>query len=293
MIGFKKILVFGRVGQLAQSFAAELPASTLFLDQEDADFSKPVQVLEKLNNIQPDLVINCSAYTAVDKAEDEKELCLQINGKTPGEIASWCHQHQVPFVHFSTDYVFPGTGEKAWVESDPTSPINWYGESKRQGDLAISENLAHHLIFRISWVYSQFGKNFVKTMLELGQGRTELKVVCDQIGYPMFTADVVKCILHVLQKKDEIIWGTYHLSGPDVTSWHGLAKSIFSQAQSLGFPIQARNVLPVPSSEYPTKAKRPLNSRLNSTKFEKAYAIQLPRWEESLHECLRKLSSQG
>jgi dTDP-4-dehydrorhamnose reductase len=284
-----KILVFGRIGQLAQAFVQRLPLSTLFLDQDEADFLKPNEVLAQLNLIQPNLVINCSAYTAVDSAEDEKEASLQINAKTPGEVAHWCANRKVPLVHFSTDYVFPGTGARAWSETDPTSPLNWYGETKLQGDIAIAQTHTQHLIFRISWVYSEHGKNFVKTMLNLGKDRQELKIVSDQVGYPTFASDVAEKVLEVLSQKNKPSWGLYHLSGHDATSWYEFAQATFSQAKSLDFPLKIKNVLPLSTSEYPTKAKRPLNSRLDSTKFEKTFGLQMPPWSKSLQVCLKRL----
>jgi dTDP-4-dehydrorhamnose reductase len=285
-----KILVFGKHGQLAQSFARALPATTIFLDVPEIDFMKPDTVLSQLEIHQPEVVINCSAYTAVDLAEKEKESSLQINAKTPGEIANWCRHHKIPLIHFSTDYVFSGTGTQAWTELDTPSPVNWYGDTKWQGDLAIAQAHAEHLIFRISWVYSEFGKNFVKTMLQLGATKDELKIVHDQIGSPTYAPDVANAVAQIVgQAKVTSAWGTYHLSGPQTTDWCSFAQALLSQARLLDFPLKVQKVLPILTTEYPTPAKRPLNSRLDSAKFQRTFGLELPAWTTSLSTCLQNL----
>lgn len=193
------ILVFGKFGQVATALQQSLPQAT-YLDSKEANFLDTNSILNLLNEKHPQIIINASAYTAVDKAEDEKEVALQVNATTPGVIAQWCKNNNCTLVHYSTDYVFSGTGERPWMENDPTAPINWYGETKLQGEKAIIASGCNAYIFRISWVYSPWGQNFKKTIIRLAKERTELNVVSDQWGAPTDARDVARVTSRLVDK---------------------------------------------------------------------------------------------
>jgi dTDP-4-dehydrorhamnose reductase len=307
------ILILGSEGQLAQSFKNLLSdrnaALTLknvspndflgsdflefkVLGRNEIDFINPDATIKKIAEYEPKWIINTAAYTMVDKAESEKELCFQINALTPIRIAHWCKEEHVNLIHYSTDYVFNGAGDVPWVETDKTDPINYYGQTKRASEEGIIQSECAHLIFRISWVYNYIGTNFVKTMLRLGAEREELKIVSDQVGYPSYAPDIAKatleCMLNFIDKKSapsELL----HLSSSDHTTWYQFAQTIFSKARTLGIPLKVKNVVPITTAEYPAPAKRILNSRLNSDKIKELYNITLPNWEKSLENCLTKL----
>lgn len=261
-----KILVFGKKGQVASALQELLPSAT-FLSSSEADFLHPQEVLEKLNEIKPQIVINASAYTLVDKAEDEKDKCLMINAKTPGLIAEWCAQNKVALIHYSTDYVFSGEGSRPWVETDTTDPVNYYGQSKLAGEKAILAQNAQSYILRISWVHSPWGSNFPKTILRLAKEREELKIVNDQWGAPTDARDVAQVTVNLaeqIQKKIAPKAGIYHLKFSDYITWYEFAKQTVENAKNAGEDIKVKNILPITSEEFPTKAKRPKNSRLGS-----------------------------
>lgn len=292
------ILILGSEGQLAQSFQNLLKSENAnyrpfqVLGRKEIDFLKPEETLKKIAEYKPRWIINTAAYTLVDKAESEKELCYQINALTPIRIAQWCKEENVNFVHYSTDYVFNGSGEKAWLETNHTDPINYYGQTKRASEEGIIQTECPHLIFRISWVYHSVGSNFVKTMLRLGSEREELKIVNDQIGYPSYAPDIARasyeCISKI-EKSNEVPFDLLHLSSGHHTSWFQFAETIFAKAKALGLPIKVKKLIPINTSEYPTPAKRPLNSRLDSSKIQNLYGIHLPHWQESLDTCLKAL----
>lgn len=287
------ILVFGKTGQLAQAFFEILKDAT-FLDRNAADFTEPEKILAALEKYKPQIVINTTAYTSVDKAEDEKELCFKINHVSVKTIANWCALNKAIFVHYSTDYVFSGYGEIAYQEDDSTQPINTYGLSKYEGEKAITNSGCQHLIFRTSWVYSHIGKNFVLTMLKLAQDRDVLKIVSDQVGSPTYAPDLANLSLAALNKSlkmNSFPSGIYHLSGTGFTNWYGFAEEIFGVASSLGFHLKVTSVLPITSDDYPTPAKRPKNSRLDQSKFLNTFGLQSPQWQNSLKICLLKIKS--
>ncbi len=306
----KPLVIFGKNGQVAQALAQLLQSSKFanqfwegpvyFLGSDQADFLNPEQVLAKLNEIEPSLVINASAYTAVDKAETEAQQALQINAITPQEIAKWCYKHQAFLVHYSTDYVFSPLNASTvpLTESDPTGPINSYGKSKLIGEQLIVASGCLYFIFRTSWVYSYVGTNFVRTMLRLGADRPELKVVSDQWGSPTYAMDIAEATVRILNKIktcDEMQTGIYHLSGTGFTNWHLFAEKIFQTAKELGYEkvlgkdLAIKNVLPIPTSEYPTPATRPLNSRMSNEKLKAVFQVILPKWEDSLQVCIGEL----
>lgn len=289
----EKVLVFGSQGQVARALRERPEASSwIFLGQKDVDLSQPDAILQALNAHNPDVVINPAAYTAVDKAESEKSQAEAVNAQAPEVIAGWVAAHNRKLIHFSTDYVYPGDGESLWTEGSPTKPQNWYGETKLRGDQAVSRSGASAVILRTSWVYSDSGANFVKTMLRLGAERPELKVVADQVGSPTSAHDLAHVTLQIVQNKSfpkspEI----YHAAGQGFVSWHGFAEEIFRQARELGFPLALQKLLPISTAEYPTPAKRPLNSRLDQSKLKNNLGIALPPWQDSLNQVLKKLRS--
>lgn len=227
-----------------------------------------------LSAIQPDLIVNAAAWTAVDAAEDQPIEAQRLNADLPAQLACYAAALNIRLVHFSSDYVYPGTGNTAWLESSGVGALNHYGKTKLLGDLAIEQSGADHLIFRTSWVYSARGSNFMKTMLRLAQTRTQLSVVADQIGSPTsarLIAQITGLAIHSRLAK-----GVYHLASKGETSWHGFAREIFRQA---GRNTEA---IAIPTSAYPTPAPRPLNSRLDTSKLERALKIELPDWQSQL-----------
>ena len=293
-------LIFGKNGQLSGSIFKKLSGvnpAPIFLGQEQADFLQPDLVIEQLNQIKPKIVINCSAYTAVDLAESEKEKCLKINATTPARIAEWCGKNKATLIHFSTDYIFSGDSQRPWIENDSSAPKNWYGETKLRGERSIIELCPQHLIFRISWVYSEIGKNFVKTMIKLGAEKEELKVVSDQWGYPTYAQDVADILIDLVLPKifanDSSLWGVYHLAGKGYTNWYLFSQRIFQLLEEKKMPLRVCRVLPIATSDYKTPALRPLNSRLESSKFQNVFGKILPDWESSLTVCLNRILNEG
>lgn len=306
----KPLLIFGKNGQVAQALAQVLSSDKYsnkfwqgpiyFLGSDQANFLNPNQVLAQLQELKPSIVINASAYTAVDKAETETQQALQINAVTPGEIAKWCRAHQSILVHYSTDYVFSSVNGSTTplTETDPTGPSSYYGQSKLNGEQLIQASGCQYFIFRTSWVYSYVGANFVKTMLRLGADRQELKVVSDQWGSPTYAMDIADAtikILNQIKNQEKLPTGIYHLSGSGYTNWHLFAEKIFQTAKALGYEnalgkdLAIKKVLPIPTSEYPTPATRPLNSRMSNEKLKTVFQVVLPKWEDSLQVCIEEL----
>jgi dTDP-4-dehydrorhamnose reductase len=283
-------VIFGANGQLGSALCALLGERAIPVTTKDADFSNPTTVEAFLKSLpsQPRAVINAAAYTLVDKAEEEEEKALTINAKTPGVIARWCAEKKIPFVHYSTDYVFPGTGTAPWKEDDATAPLNAYGRGKLAGEYEVAQAGGNYLIFRTSWVYDGARKNFLTTMLRLGAERASLSVVDDQRGAPTYAPDLAEATLEALNnamKSDPFPSGVYHLCGNGETSWYGFADTIFAKARAGGMPLALTTLTPIPSSSYPTPAKRPLNSRMDCSRAEGVLGVRLPGWEESLEVC--------
>jgi len=234
------------------------------------------------------VVINAAAYTAVDRAEEEEALALAINAAAPGAMAGACAHLDVPFLHVSTDYVFDGTGQRPWQETDPVAPQNAYGRTKLAGEEAVRASGARHILLRTAWVFSAHGANFVKTMLRLSETREALNVVEDQIGGPTPAADIAATLLSLADPmRDGAKGGTYHYAGEPHTSWAGFAREIFQQA---GRDV---TVTGIPSSDYPTPARRPLNSRLDCAKLATDFGITAPDWQDGLSRVLKELSSDA
>lgn len=279
------ILVYGSTGQVAKELQRRAP-DAVFLDRKAADLTMPTAAAAQILDHRPSVVINAAAYTAVDKAEDEILLARTVNGEAPAAIAKACAVVGAPLVHISTDYVFDGTGTSPRAPNAPTRPLGAYGVSKLEGEVSIRETGARHAILRTSWVFSAHGNNFVKTMLRLGAERDALNIVDDQIGGPTPAAAIADACLTIAGALMEgHAGGTYHFSGAPDVSWKDFAKEIFRQAQ-----IDVA-VTGIPTSEYPTPAKRPLNSRLDCESTERDFGITRPDWKAALTDVLKDLKA--
>ena len=260
------VLVFGKNGQVATALKEVFPEA-IFIGSDIANFLDPKAVLNTLNKYKPNIVINAAAYTQVDRAEVEQDAALAINAGTPGIIAQWCQAQDALLVHYSTDYVFDGTGEKPWLETDRPSPVNYYGYSKAEGEKAIQQSGCKYFIFRVSWVFSPWGSNFKKTILRLAQEKEELNVVADQWGSPTRAEDIAIETYKFIENYKKPVppeFGIYHWKFAEYTTWHQFALEIIQEAKAAGLPIKVKAVIPVPSESYPTPAKRPKNSRLGT-----------------------------
>ena len=284
-----KIAVFGKSGQVATELQRRAPDGTSLtvIGRDVADFANPDQVADVARGLKVDAVINAVAYTAVDKAEEATELAILVNGQSVAALANACAVTATPLVHISTDYVFEGGGETPWKPSDPTGPKGAYGQSKLIGEDAIraQPDLAH-VILRTSWVFSAHGNNFVKTMLKFGVERPELKVVADQIGGPTPAAAIADACLSVArQLANGKAGGTYHFSGAPDVSWAEFASEIMAQAS-----ISAK-ITPIPTTEWPTPAERPLNSRMDCETLHSDFGIARPDWRLGLSDVLKDLAT--
>ena len=277
------ILIFGKTGKVATEL--QRTGDVLALSRDLTNLSNPSSCYDAIKIHAPTAVINAAAYTDVDKAETEEELATLINGNAPKAMAQACATLNIPLVHLSTDYVFDGTGVKPWQPEDTAKPQNAYGRSKKTGEEGILSVGSTYGILRTSWVISSHGTNFVKTMLNLSENRDTLNLVVDQIGGPTPAKDIAKACLQIVEqlKQDPSKSGTYHFSGIEDLSWADLATEIFQQTG------RSVNVLPIPTSEYPTSAVRPLNSRLNCSKTQEVFSIHRPDWRIGLNDILNEL----
>ena len=284
-----KILLLGKNGQVGMEAQRALSplGEVVALGRSAADLSRPETLRAVVRAHQPQVIVNAAAYTAVDKAESEPDLAHCINGIAPGVLAEEAQTANALLIHYSTDYVFDGSGNRPWQENDPVAPLNVYGQSKLVGEIAITQSKCRHLIFRTSWVFSPFGGNFVKTMRRLAREREELRIVADQIGAPTaahtiadITAHCVRSILNDNRLVDSYS-GIYHLASAGETSWHGFAQAIIERAAAQ-HAVRVDRLLPIASSEYPTPARRPLNSRLDCSKLISRFRLHLPQWEDAL-----------
>lgn len=281
---YGRILVIGRRGQVGWELRRTLaPLGELFaFDFPDIDLTKPETLRPLVREIKPDLVVNAAAYTAVDKAEDEIETCRAINAGAPRVLAEEAAALGARFVHYSTDYVYNGRKDGRWVETDAPDPLSVYGLTKLEGDQAIAATGVQHLIFRLQWVWGTRGANFVKTMLKLSREREELKVIDDQIGAPTYSRHIAEAsALAVARWEDQS--GIYHLANGGETSWHGFAQAIFEDDPKRSEQI-VKSCLPIPTSAYPTKATRPLNSRMDQSKLDRDFGIRMPNWRDALKD---------
>ncbi|WP_316819946.1 dTDP-4-dehydrorhamnose reductase [Pedobacter gandavensis] len=279
-----KVLVFGGIGQLGQCLSKlSKGLDFVFLDEIegnilDMDLLSTLFVAES-----PDFVVNCAAYTAVDKAEDEYELCEKINSTGAGNLAKICAEFKATLIHISTDFVFEGNIPALLKEADPALPINVYGKTKLQGELEIAKHLDAHYILRTSWLYSEFAGNFLKTMLKLGAEREELSIILDQVGTPTYGVDLAGVILMLIANDDHSAYGTYHYSNEGLCSWYDFAKAIFEISGT------AVKVNPIPTSAYPTKARRPAFSVMDKTKIKTTFNLEIPYWRDSLVKCIHAI----
>ncbi len=287
-----RILVTGSGGQVAQSLAERAGGHDLiFAARPDFDLADPASIERVVTTVHPDLIVSAAAYTAVDQAEDEPALAMAVNGEGPGVLARAGARIGAPIIHLSTDYVFDGSLDRPWREDDPVAPLGVYGATKLAGEQAVRASGARHVIVRTAWVYSPFGANFVKTMLRLAASRDSLGVVEDQRGCPTSAFDIADAILGIVSSLERDAAGTrdgvYHFAGTGETSWAGFARAIFAQSAALGGP--SAEVNGIPSSAYPTRARRPTNSTLDCERFAEAFGIRAPDWRVSLNEVLRRL----
>ncbi len=291
-----KLLLFGKGGQvgweLQRSLAplGELVALGSSSSEFHADFSRPDQLAETVLAVRPDVIINAAAHTAVDKAEGEPELARKLNATAPGVLAEAAQSIGALMVHYSTDYVFDGSGSQPWSEGDATGPLSVYGTTKLEGEQLVAQHCARHLIFRTSWVYAARGGNFAKTMLRLAKERERLTVIDDQFGAPTgaeLLADVTAHAIRDTQRAPDKA-GLYHLVAGGETTWHGYARFVLEQARQAGGELKAgpEAVDPVPTSAFPTPARRPHNSRLNTAKLQATFGLALPHWQAGVARML-------
>lgn len=289
-----RVLITGVGGQVGAALLERSPAfglTPLPTRRADLDLGRPEAIAAILDGARPAMVVNCAAYTAVDQAEQDGENAFAINATGPAALADWCGRSGVPLVHLSTDYVFPGDARRPYREDDPISPLGVYGSSKAAGEQLVRAACAHHVILRTAWVYAANGKNFVRTMLRLGAEREALDVVDDQRGCPTAAASIAEAIciiLERLQKGDrEAIAGTYHYVDGGETTWFGLAEHLFRRVE----PAWGRRPLvrPITTDRYPTPARRPQYSVLDTTKFQSTFGMRPPVWQISLDGVLQTL----
>lgn len=299
-----KLLLTGVDGQLgfelARSLAplAELHCSTLSGKLPGGgncvaiDLSDAAAIQRQLDQLRPEIVVNPAAYTAVDKAESDSALAHRINADAPAALANWCREHDALLLHYSTDYVFPGNAERPWREDDAAAPLGVYGASKLAGEQAIRESGCRHLILRTAWVYSARFANFLLTMLRVGRERDELRVVADQVGAPTTARGLASVSAALLARAGSLRpdqLGTFHCTHAGQTSWHGFAEAIFAQALQGGLIERAPIVHAIPSSDYPTPARRPAYSVLDTGKLANAHGLRLPDWQIGLAQVIEEL----
>lgn len=253
---------------------------------EAADFEIPESLVELVARVAPDVVVNAAAYTAVDRAESERESAWRINAEAPARLADACQARGALLVHYSTDYVFDGSASRPYREDDRTAPLGVYGESKLAGEQAIRDIGSRHMIFRTAWVYGLHGHNFLRTMLRLGAEREELRVVADQVGTPTPASLIAGCTAQALRGGAPVSGGTWHLTATGMTSWHGFAAEIMELALRTGRLDKAPRVVPITTAEYPTPARRPAYSRLDTSRLTRDFGIELPDWRDALASVL-------
>ncbi|RYG15452.1 MAG: dTDP-4-dehydrorhamnose reductase [Chitinophagaceae bacterium] len=283
-----KILIIGAGGQLGQCLQTVASRRDItdiaYASEKEGNILDNAQLEQLFAAVKPTFVINCAAYTAVDKAEDEVDLCKAINETGALNLARACLAHKAKLIHTSTDFVFGGEEVKLLQEKDFASPINVYGQTKLDGELAVANVLKEHFIIRTSWLYSEYANNFVKTMLKLGAERDELGVIADQVGTPTYAIDLANAIFDIAEA-NSIAYGTYHYSNEGVTSWYDFAKAIFEISHTLV------KLNPIPGSAYPTKAKRPAFSVMDKSKIKSTFNLNIPYWRESLVKCIATIKN--
>lgn len=285
-----KILITGANGQLGHEMRnvleSEMPGHTLYTDIDDLDLTNAKTVAAYVAKNEITHIVNCAAYTAVDKAEEHKALCAAVNVDAVKNIANAADAVGAKVIHISTDYVFDGTAHRPYKESDKVNPISQYGTTKRTGETALIALVPDSIIIRTAWLYSPYGNNFVKTMMRLGEERPMLKVVSDQVGTPTYALDLAKAIYKILISH-QWVEGIFHFSNEGACSWYDFTKSIHRIAG-----INNCEVIPIPTEDYPTAAARPSYSILDKSRIKATYGITIPHWEESLTECIKRIKNE-
>jgi dTDP-4-dehydrorhamnose reductase len=286
-----RILLTGTNGQVGGALRPllEKGGTVIVPSRTEFDLSKPGTLAKALDAFKPGLIINPAAYTAVDRAEDERELAFLVNAEAPAAIATWSARHRVPLVHFSTDYVFDGSDDRPWREDSPTGPLSVYGASKLAGDLAIQAAAGPHLIARTSWVYAASGANFLRTIVRLAGEREELRIVADQVGAPTTASTIANAVSGIVLSNASNPEGFFARNGGVVnlacageTSWYGFASAIVAGLKSRGVKLAVKTVTPIATADFPTKAKRPGNSRLDLSRLRDRFGVTTPTWQEAL-----------
>lgn len=297
----QSILVTGASGQLARSLGEATSACggeaprLVALGRPELDITQPETLDAAFGAHGPSLIVNCAAYTTVDNAESEEQQAMAVNADGAHSVAKLCARQAIPLIHVSTDYVFDGAKPEPYRETDPTGPTGVYGISKLRGEEKVAATCARHIIVRTAWVYSPFGNNFVRTMLRQAADRADVSVVDDQVGCPTYAPHLADAILElsrrVLREKsgDEIPWGTYHAAGAGETTWFDFAREIFRQSARQSGP--EASVHPISTADYPTPAKRPLNSRLDCSAMKDRFGIALPDWRTGVEDCVARILS--
>lgn len=279
-----KVLVTGVKGQLGYDVVRELQSrghEAIGVDIEEMDITDETAVSRVMEETAPEAVIHCSAFTAVDRAEEEQELCYKVNVEGTENIAKMCQKLGCKMLYLSTDYIFSGEGQRPWEPEDTPSPLNAYGQSKYQGEVALRQYVDKYFIVRISWVFGINGNNFIKTMLRLGKENGAVKVVDDQIGSPTYTFDLAKLLVDMIETEQ---YGAYHVTNEGICSWYEFAKEIFQEAN-----MKEVTVIPVSSEEFPVKAKRPKNSRMSKEKLVQNGFSLLPSWQDAVKRYIKEL----
>lgn len=292
-----RILVTGVNGQVGSALSSRLAkvATVVPADRAVLDLTRPEELPPRLDGLSPDLIVNPAAYTAVDRAEDERELAFLVNAEAPGALARWAAAHGVPLIHFSTDYVFDGHGSRPWNETDSASPLSVYGASKLAGEIAVRAAGGPHLIIRTSWVYAAFGGNFLRTIMRLAGAQQELRIVADQVGAPTSTAIIAEAVAAMVAQAADLpaafaeAGGLVHLAASETTSWHGFATAIVDGLRARGVSLSVERIVPIASAEYPMKALRPLNSRFDLSRLSQTFSIVPPSWIDGLNAELDRI----
>jgi len=288
------VLVIGRNGQLAQSLNAAGRDDVMCAGRPEGDLADPGKLADLVARLRPRIILNAGGFTKVDPAETQNEEAFALNRDGPATLARLCASTNIPLIHISTDCVFDGRKPGPYVADDATAPLNVYGRSKRAGEEAVAAFCRKHVIVRVSWVFSEYADNFVRTMLKLAGQRDEISVVCDQIGYPTYCPDLAAALLQIA---DQVLkpgfdsWGMYHLAGREEMDRASMAQAIFSESRTIGGP--SARVKPVLTSDYPTPAERPLNARLDSGKTEDVFGLTLPDWRTGLQNSVRIIVAES
>jgi dTDP-4-dehydrorhamnose reductase len=279
-----RILITGKNGQVGTELSRFYHSrqDVVLTGRDECDLSSEESIRDTVRRVKPTVILNAGAYTAVDQAEKEPALCFAVNAEAPRVLAEEAARLDALLIHYSTDYVFNGKKPAPYLETDPISPLNVYGESKAAGEAAIAKVATRFLVLRTSWVYGAHGKNFLRTMLRLGAERPELRVVDDQLGAPTSAAAIASGTARLVEQPLSGGWGIYHMTAAGSTSWYGFARAIFQEAVLATKP----RVQPIPSSDYPTPARRPTNSVLSNDRFAQTFGFRLPAWEQQLNEVL-------